>query len=155
MREATQEEHDAIMNSMKEFADGGVPCVGIFWLDIKEMKFFGVNKMELTPKMLEEAEEDGVPFVTYPKLHRQIWAKEYYRAHVKGLETKFEGDYTNVPRGRIAWDINKFVVFVGHWAKEIEEQLREMIEAEFYLPDFEFIYDKHWDLGHGWSGDMK
>ena len=22
------------------------------------------------------------------------------------------------------------------------------------LPYFEFVYDEHWDLGHGWSGDM-
>ena len=21
-------------------------------------------------------------------------------------------------------------------------------------PVFEFVYDEHWDLGHGWSGDM-
>ena len=30
----------------------------------------------------------------------------------------------------------------------------EDIEEEFSLPYFEFIYDEHWDLGHGWSGDM-
>ena len=31
----------------------------------------------------------------------------------------------------------------------------ELIEQEFSLPYFEFVYDEHWDLGHGWSGDMK
>jgi hypothetical protein len=28
------------------------------------------------------------------------------------------------------------------------------LEREFSLPYFEFVYDHHWDLGHGWSGDM-
>ncbi len=46
------------------------------------------------------------------------------------------------------------IVFVGQWAKPIEEELSAMIEKEFALPYFEFVYDIHWDLGHGWSGDM-
>lgn len=155
MTQLSQEEHDALMNSMKKFADGGVPCIGIFWLDLKEMKFFGVNKMELTPKILEESADDGIQLINYPKLHRQVWAKEYYRAQAKHEETKFTGDYTKIPRGRISWAYDKFVVFVGKWAEDIQDQLREMIENEFELPYFEFIYDKHWDLGHGWSGDMR
>lgn len=56
--------------------------------------------------------------------------------------------------GRVAWAVNKFVVFVGQWAKEIEPELTTLIEQEFALPYFEFRYDEHWDLGHGWSGDM-
>lgn len=39
------------------------------------------------------------------------------------------------------------------WARPIEEELYQMIEKEFALPYFEFVYE-HWDLGHGWSGDM-
>ena len=35
------------------------------------------------------------------------------------------------------------------------EELTALIEEEFSLPYFEFVYDEHWDLGHGWSGDMK
>ena len=27
--------------------------------------------------------------------------------------------------------------------------------GEDTLPYFEFVYDYHWDIGHGWSGDMK
>ena len=67
---------------------------------------------------------------------------------------RFKGDYTQVPRGRVTWNINKFIVFVGQWAKPIEVELSQMIEEEFALPYFEFVYDEHWDLGHGWSGDM-
>ena len=50
--------------------------------------------------------------------------------------------------------IDKFIVLVGLWAEPIQEELTELIEKEFSLPYFEFVYDEHWDLGHGWSGDM-
>jgi len=40
------------------------------------------------------------------------------------------------------------------WAKPIESQLYDLVEQEFALPYFEFVYDRHWDLGHGWSGDL-
>jgi len=56
--------------------------------------------------------------------------------------------------GLRTWNIDKFIVFVGQWAKPIEAELNELIEKEFALPYFEFVYDEHWDLGHGWSGDM-
>ena len=35
-----------------------------------------------------------------------------------------------------------------------EDLKKGLIEKEFALPYFEFVYDEHWDLGHGWSGDM-
>ena len=72
----------------------------------------------------------------------------------KHEDTKFKGDYTQVPRGRVAWNIDKFIVLVGHWAEPILDELTTLIEEEFSLPYFEFVYDEHWDLGHGWSGDM-
>ena len=68
--------------------------------------------------------------------------------------TKFSGDYTQVPRGRVAWAVDHFVVLVGQWAKDIEEELTALLEKYFALPYFEFRYDEHWDLGHGWSGDL-
>ena len=42
----------------------------------------------------------------------------------------------------------------GPWAEPIMDELTELIEKEFSLPYFEFVYDAHWDLGYGWSGDM-
>ena len=80
--------------------------------------------------------------------------KEYLKAQAKHEETIFKGDYTQVPRGRVAWNIDKFIVLVGHWAEPILDELTTLIEEEFSLPYFEFVYDEHWDLGHGWSGDM-
>lgn len=154
MTQLTEGEHTAQMESMRQF-DEQMPCVGIFWYDPNGKSLFGVCKQELTPKMVEEAADKGLPFINYPKLHRQIWAKEYFRAQAKHEETKFKGDYTQVPRGRVTWNINKFIVLVGHWAEPILDELTELIEQEFSLPYFEFVYDYHWDLGHGWDGDMK
>ena len=74
--------------------------------------------------------------------------------HKYYYETKFKGDYTQIPRGRVAWTIDKFIVLVGKWAEPIQDELTELLEKEFSLPYFEFVYDEHWDLGHGWSGDM-
>lgn len=154
MKQLKENEHDAQMAAMKAF-DEEMPSVGIFWYDTAEHTFFGVGKKEITPKMVEEAAEKGVPFINYPHLHRQVWAKEYFRAQATHKPTKFQGDYTQVPRGRVAWNVDRFIVLVGHWAENIQDELTELIEATFHLPYFEFVYDEHWDLGHGWSGDMK
>ena len=153
MTQLSEQDHQRQMADMKSF-DEPMPSVGIFWYDPDEKRFFGVHKKEITPREVEEAAEKGIPFINYPRLHRQIWAKEYFRAQAKHADTKFKGDYTQVPRGRVAWNIDKFIVLVGHWAEPILDELTELIEREFALPYFEFVYDEHWDMGHGWSGDM-
>ena len=146
-------ERVAMMADMKSF-DEAMPAVGIFWYDPEEHDFFGVYKKELTPKMVEEAAEKGLPFINYQTLHRQIWQKQYFKALAENRPTKFKGDYTQVPRGRVSWNIDHFVVFVGQWANDKEEELTALLEKYFALPYFEFRYDEHWDLGHGWSGDL-
>ena len=133
MTQLSDKEHNVQMEDMKSF-DEQMPCVGIFWYDPEDNTLFGVRKKELTPQMVEEAAEKGKPFINYPQLHRQVWAKEYFRAQAKHLDT--------------------FIVLVGKWAEPVQEQLTELLEQEFSLPYFEFVYDEHWDLGHGWSGDM-
>lgn len=153
MTTLSNEQHNAQMDDMRSF-DEQMPSVGIFWYDPSDHTLFGVRKKELTPREVEEAAEKGKPFINYPHLHRQVWAKEYFRAQAKHSETKFKGDYTQIPRGRVAWTIDKFIVLVGHWAEPIQDELTELIEKEFALPYFEFVYDEHWNLGHGWSGDM-
>lgn len=153
MTNLSKEQHDALMGDMRSF-DEQMPSVGIFLYDPADNTLFGVQKKELTPREVEEAAEKGKPFINYPHLHRQVWAKEYFRAQAKHLDTKFKGDYTQIPRGRVAWTIDKFIVLVGHWAEPIQDELTELIEKEFALPYFEFVYDEHRDLGHGWSGDM-
>ncbi len=153
MTTLSQKEKEAIMKDMKSF-DEPMPAVGIFWYDPQEHDFFGVYKKELTPKMVEDAADKGLPYINYQTLHRQIWQKQYFKALANHEPTKFSGDYTQVPRGRVAWAVDHFVVFVGKWAKDIEDELTALFEKYFALPYFEFKYDEHWDLGHGWSGDL-
>ena len=142
MTTLSQEDKAAMMADMKSL-DEDMPSVGIFWYDTEEHDFFGVYKRELTPKMIEDAADKGLPFINYPKLHRQVWKEQYFRALSQHKPTRFTGDYTMIPRGRVAWSINKFVVFVGKWAEGKEEELTKLIEKYFALPFFEFIYDEH------------
>lgn len=153
MTHLSDEEHKILLADMKAF-DEQMPCIGIFWYDPEDKSFFGVRKKEITPKMVEEAADRGFPFINYPILPRLVWMKECFKAQAKHEDTKFKGDYTQIPRGRVAWNIDKFIVLVGHWAEPILDDLTTLIEEEFSLPYFEFVYDEHWDLGHGWSGDM-
>ena len=127
MTQLSKEEHQAMMADMQAF-DEQMPCVGIFWYDPEEKTLFGVRKEELTPKMVEESANEGLPFINTPDLHHEVWAKEHFRAEAKQEETKFKGDYTQVPRGRVAWNINKFIVLVGQWAKPLEEELGALLE---------------------------
>ena len=75
MSTLSEQEHKAQMESMKAF-DEQMPCVGIFWFDLEDHTLFGVRKEELTPRQVEDAAEKGLPFINYPHLHRQVWAKE-------------------------------------------------------------------------------
>jgi hypothetical protein len=120
------------MDDMRSF-DEPMPSVGIFWYDPAEKNFFGVHKKEITPREVEEAAEKGVPFIC--------------------LDVEFKSDFSR-QGGCVVWNVDKFEVKLGHWAEPILDELTELIEKEFSLPYFEFIYDEHWDLGHGWSGDM-
>ena len=125
------------MEDMKSF-DEQMPCVGIFWYDPQDNTLFGVRKKELTPQMVEESRAKGVDVIDYP-----ISSLLHQPSDIKQREC-----------GRVAWNVNKFIVLVGKWAEPIQEELTELLEQEFSLPYFEFVYDHHWDLGHGWSGDM-
>ena len=135
MTQLTDKERTAQMNDMRSF-DEQMPCVGIFWYDPANHSFFGVRKKEITPQMVEDAAEKGSPSISYPDVQGELSADDSRLT------------------GRVAWTIDKFIVLVGKWAEPIQEELTEFLEKEFSLPYFEFVYDEHWDLGHGWSGDM-
>ena len=129
MTQLNDKGHKAQMEDMRSF-DEQMPCVGIFWYDPEDHSLFGVRKKELTPVMVEEAAGKGVFFIDYGESKAEEYA------------------------GRIVWSTDKFIVLVGKWAEPIQNELSELLEQEFSLPYFEFVYDEHWDLGHGWSGDM-
>ena len=138
MTQLNDKDRKAQMEDMKSF-DEQMPCVGIFWYDPDEHNFFGVHKKELTPKMVEDARANGIDVINYP---------------LSTLNSQLSTRSAQVPRGRVAWNVNKFIVLVGKWADPIQDELSALLEQEFSLPYFEFVYDYHWDLGHGWSGDM-
>jgi len=138
MTQLNDKDRKAQMEDMKSF-DEQMPCVGIFWYDPEEHSFFGVHKKELTPREIEEARANGVDVINYP---------------LSTFNSQLSTKSVQVPRGRVAWNVNKFIVLVGKWADPIQDELSALLEQEFSLPYFEFVYDYHWDLGHGWSGDM-
>ena len=135
MTQLTDKEHQAQIADMKSF-DEQMPCVGIFWYDPADRSFFGVRKKEITPQMVEAAAEKGSPFISYPEMQGELSA-----------------DDSRLP-GRVVWSIDKFIILVGKWAEPIQEELTELLQKEFSLPFFEFVYDEHRNLGHRWSGDM-
>ena len=135
MTQLTDKERTAQMNDMRSF-DEQMPCVGIFWYDPAAHSFIGVRKKEITPQMVEAAAEKGSPFISYPEMQGEL--------SVDG----------SCLAGRVVWSVDKFLVLVGKWAEPIQDELTELLEKEFSLPYFEFVYDEHWDLGHGWSGDL-
>lgn len=130
------------MDAMRAL-DEPMPQVGIFWFDPDDHTFFGVRKQELTPKRIEEFAVKGIRTIDITTLEPEF----VYSINARPIKER-------VLEGCVAWNINKFIVFVGLWAKPIEEELSQMIVEEFALPFFEFVYDEHWDLGHGWSGDL-
>ena len=137
MTQLNDKDHAAQMADMKSF-DEEMPSIGIFWYDPQDHSLFGVHKKEITPKMVEEAAEKGINKIDYSTsslLHHTSDIKHHLC-------------------GRVAWSIDKFIVLVGHWAEPVQDELSQLIEDTFHLPYFEFVYDEHWDLGHGWSGDM-
>lgn len=118
--------------------DEPMPQVGTFWFDPNDYTFFGVRKQELTPKRIEEFAAKGVRIIDITALDLNIDDSISTR-------TLRESGERGLLRGRVAWNINKFIVFVGQWANPIEGELSEMIEKEFALPYFEFVYDIHCD----------
>ena len=124
MTTLSHSEKEAIMKDMKSF-DEPMPAVGIFWYYPEEHDFFGVYKKELTPKMVEEAKAKEIKVINYEK-----------------------PDYIKDTKGRVAWSIDHFVVFVGRWAENIEEELTALLEKYFALPYFEFRYVKICDETH-------
>lgn len=109
------------MNDMLSF-DDQMPCVGIFWYDPVDRSFLGVRKKEITPQMVEAADEKGSPYISYPEVEGELSADGSRLA------------------GRVVWSIDKFIIQVGKWAEPIQDELTYLLEKEFSLPYFEFVY---------------
>ena len=139
---------EAMMTSMYYQDDSEIGC---FWYDSEREELFGVSSVQATSMKFYNSTQFNALVRTGPKLHEAIWKKEYF----KGKDKRFQGDYTQVPRGRIfEFSDRGFVVMVGHWIDDYPEA-KPLILDEFDLPtNTEFRIDEHWDIGHGWSQEF-
>lgn len=119
--------------------------------DPKEIELFGVESVPASSMQYYESPQFHARVRTGPKLHSSIWQREYKRQK----DTRFRGDYTKVPRGRVfEFKPNKFIVFTGSWINDYPV-VKQLVKREFNLPDnTEFRIDEHWDIGHGWSEEF-
>lgn len=142
---------DELMDIMQSFSDDS-PKVGIFWYDIGNKDLFGI----MTGDANKYIRRDGKS--VYPKLHAQVWKKEHYRELAKCIpvdQQKFKGNYTTIPRGRINMTAEgKFEVYVGSWIQKYEDSITPLIKLYFNIENFTYVIDSHWELGHGFSGDV-
>lgn len=132
MKKLSDTGHCALMSDLSSSCSGQLPSVGIFWYNPEEQVLYGVRKEEMSPVRAEAAASDGLPFINYPELHQDVWNQLH-----------LPGGYDFATRGRVSWVIDKFVVLVGDWARPIQKDLANLIEQEFLLPCFEFVYDSH------------
>lgn len=148
IKKADEKSHNDALKEMSKFFESEKPQLGIFWFNPEKWFLFGVSKMDADQCLAESHH-------TYPKLHKTFWQKQHFRAQAKNdTESIYYGEhnYTMIPRGRIFFVNDTFVVKVGDWFNNLDvERFSELIQDEFNLPDdFQFEIDEHWNLGRGW-----
>lgn len=139
---------EEVINEMLQYFDKKAE-IGIFWYHPVKEELFEVHSIPATSLGNNE--------LTYPKLHKDIWAKLHSKAKANkknGLQYDpiYLADYTKIPRGRIFFKDNKFYIFLGSW---VTDKIKKMIIKEFNLQKCAVIFkiDFHWELGHGWSSE--
>ena len=140
----------AVMVDNEKYQDD--PYVGIFWYDTKENELFGVKSTLAREARWYTSHQFNTTVRTETRLHKQVWQKEFF----KRKDKRFQGDYTQVPRGRIfEFKNDGFKVFTGSWINDYPE-CKNLIMYEFQLPEnnTKFVQDEHWDIGHGWSDEF-
>lgn len=136
-----------IMKENNQYVDD--PNVGIFWFDPNEQELFGVYYVLAEDAKYFHSNIFNNEARTCKPMHYAIWQKECNKGKDKRFQTL---DYTKYPRGRVfeVKDVG-FKVCVGSWINDYPK-VKQLVLDEFQLPEnTEFIIDKHWDLGHGWS----
>ena len=124
--------------------------IGPFWYDTDRQEVYGQVLTVAKDKPFYKSDDKEIR--TGTALHKAIWKKEEKR----NKDKRFTGDYKQKPRGRV-FEVKDdgFKVFVGNWINDYPEAKEEIISV-FQLPKdkTEFIIDKHWDIGHGWSEEV-
>lgn len=114
MKQLSDQEPTAQINDIQSF-DEQMPCVGTFWYDAGTRASSHVRKMEITPRMVEEARQTGQTSI---------------------LHLKEDGPMN----GRIIWHADNSIVRLGRWPELVLRELTEMLGREFSLPYFEVFY---------------
>ncbi len=142
----TKEEHELLLDEMEVFNEGDAPYIGIFWFDPEEVELIDVYKTK-------ESNIRSIKGIkNYSKLHKDIWKKLQFRDKAKGVKnSKYNGDYTLILRGRVRKVGDEYQCLVGDWIDDYRDMLKYLIEGEFNIPNIVFIKDEHWDIGRGWS----
>lgn len=157
LKHTTKNEHNELISIMESNFDvQNNPKVGIFWINLTTYEPFGIVAYTITNDIKCNA---GGNKYTCPELHKHIWAKNYNKQKNKNIDGPYVGDYKDTPRGRIFLNLNNnvFEIYVGDWFKKLsrDEQslVKENLIEEFELDNskYEFIIDKHWDIGSGWE----
>ena len=121
MTQLNDKDHAAQMADMKSF-DKEMPSIGIFLYNPQDHCLVDVDKKVITPREVEEARAEGVDVINYPLLNNTHYKQNLH--------------------GRVAWNINTFIVLVGKWAEPVQDELTQLLEDTFHLPYFEFVYDE-------------
>lgn len=120
MTQLSEKDRAAQMADMKSFNEP-MPSVGSFSFDPVQRSLFNVSKMELTPQMIEDARAKSIQIIESPDQPR---------------------DHT-VLGGSVRWNTDKFEILVGHWAEPILDELTSLVEKEFSLPYYGFVFDEN------------
>ena len=149
VRQSTGDEHSNMMDAMRaNFDNQNDAKVGIFWYWPAKARLYGIRS-----GFADDIKFNSNGVKTIRDLHRSVWAKNAARPKDAREYGVWSGDYTQIPKGRV-WQeesTGSMYVTVGDWIRR-HEDAKPLIVDEFDLPaDVEFRYDRHWDIGHGWS----
>ncbi|GEM_PF-1537532 len=141
----------AMETMIDSFSMQNDPHVGCFWYDTNTNSLFGVDAPLARDVPYYFFQEYNQNIKTGHMLHKKIWQKYHFR----GQDSRFNGDFKQVPRGRVfEFENDGFVVFTGSWIKDYPEA-KEAILFEFELDPKKtsFRIDHHWDIGQSWGND--
>jgi len=131
---------DKIKKSQQE-ALADTPRIGIFWICLKDKK---IQVFHSIIETLEFSQNYG-DFIVSAKEHSVIW-DSLARHNI----TPKNSEYTDLPRGRIAYNTitKKYVAFHGKW---ITSEIKAIVKSEYKLksntqwePDFHYHQFKRW-----------
>lgn len=125
-----------------------VPQLGIFWFDEDYESLFEVHTKAFDPDRVVNG------LLLYTKTH-EFWWEKARSASCNRSSSLHSKCFNEVPRGRVTFDDDRFIVNIGSWYEPYKDILRALIVEEFAIPaDFEFVVDESLELGHGFEGSF-